>query len=214
MRGQYADATINRTLGALSKALRLAWDRGETAEDYSGRVKRLPERNVRDVVLTLEQVQAVADKASEHVRAAIWIGLYTACRRGELCSIRKEDIGESTITLRAGNTKTLRTRVIPITTPLRPWMPYLPLQVSAEGIKSGFRRARVLAGLPHVTFHDLRRSCATLMLAAGVDMPVISKLLGHSSIGVTFARYAHLQTTAVGDALERTFAPPIAQGSK
>ena len=73
MRGQYADATINRTLGALSKALRLAWERGDTPEDYSARIKRLPERNMRDIAPTIEQVRAIADAASPAVRAAIWI---------------------------------------------------------------------------------------------------------------------------------------------
>jgi integrase len=212
MRGKYADATINRTLGALSKALRLAWERGETVEDYSGRVKRLPERNMRDVVLTVDQVRSIADKASEPVRAAMWIALYTGCRRGEICAIRAEDVGESVITLRAGNTKSLRTRLVPITAPLRPWLEHLPLRVTAEGLKSGFRRARVAAGLPGVNFHDLRRSCATMMIAAGVDLYVVSKLLGHSSVAVTQARYAHLQTTAIAEGLERTFAPSIAQG--
>jgi integrase len=209
MRGQYADATINRTLGALSKALRLAWERGDTPEDYSARIKRLPERNMRDVVLTIDQVRALADAASEPVRAAIWIALYTGCRRGELCAIQKADIGHDTITLRAGNTKSLRTRTVPIVGPLRPWLPHLPLAVNVEGLKSGFRRARVAAGLPNVTFHDLRRSCASMMIAAGVDLYVVSKLLGHSSVAVTQARYAHLQTKAIAEGLARTFAPAI-----
>ena len=205
MRGQYADATINRTLGALSKALRIAWELGHTPEDYSHHVKRLPEHNMRDVVLTLEQVQAIAAHASQSVQAAIWIALYTGCRRGEMCKIKSTDIGPHAITLRTGSTKSLRTRSIPITTPLRPWLPWLPLPVNVEGIKSGFRRARVAAGLPHVRFHDLRRSCASLMIDAGVDIYVVSKLLGHSSVAVTQARYAHMQIQAVAAGLERTF---------
>lgn len=209
MRGKYADATINRTLGALSKALRIAWELGHTPDDYSRHVKRLAEHNMRDVTLTIGQVQAIAEEASDAVRAAIWIALYTGCRRGELCAIQSADIGDSAITLRAGNTKTLRTRSVPITAPLRPWLPWLPLPINAEGIKSGFRRARVAAGMPNVTFHDLRRSCASLMVAAGVDLYVVSKLLGHTSVAVTQKRYAHLQTEAVADGLTRTFSGKI-----
>lgn len=210
MRGKYADATINRTLGALSKALGIAWELGHTAEDYGRHVKRVPENNIRDVVLTVPEIEAIADAASEAVRAAIWIALYTGCRRGELCAIQSNDMGADEIILRAGNTKSLRTRTIPITAPLRPWLPWLPLPINAEGIKSGFRRARIAAGLPHVTFHDLRRSCATMMIAAGVDLYVVSKLLGHSSVAVTQARYAHMQTAAVAAGLDRTFAGKIA----
>jgi integrase len=209
MAGEYAPATINRTLGAMSKALRLAWEIGMATENYAAHITRLPENNRREVVLSAAEVERIANAASEVVRAAIWIALYTGCRRGELCGIEPGDIGKSTITIRAGNTKTLKTRVIPIITPLRPWLRYLPLAINHEGIKTGFRRAREKAGLPHVTFHDLRRTCATMMIEAGVDLYVVSKLLGHSSVAVTQSRYAHLQVDAVAAGLERTFAPAI-----
>jgi integrase len=61
----------------------------------------------------------------------------------------------------------------------------VPLTLNFEGLKTGFRRAREAAGLPHVTFHDLRRSCGTMMVQAGVDLYVVSKVLGHSSMAVT-----------------------------
>ena len=41
-------------------------------------------------------------------------------------------------------------------------------------------------------FHDLRHSVAAILFAAGVDLKVISELLGHSSIAVTSDVYAHL----------------------
>lgn len=211
MQGHYAPATINRTLGTLSKALSLAWERGETPQDYSSHVKRVSDGARRDTVLSAAEVKRLAEAASPAVRAAIWIALYTGCRRGEICAIRAEDIGPDTITLRAGATKTLKTRTIPITSALRPWLPHLPLSVNFEGLKTGFRRAREAAKLPHVTFHDLRRSCATMMIEKGVDLYVVSKLLGHSSVSVTQSRYAHLQVAAVADGLEKAFgiAPPI-----
>lgn len=206
MRKAYKPATINRSLGTLSKALSIAYEKGVVNIDYSGHVKRLPENNQRDVTLTLKQIQKIADSASEPVRAAIWIAIYTGCRRGEICTMRADDIGENAITLRAGNTKTLKTRMIPIIAPLRPWLTFIPLRVNYEGLKSGFRRARVAAGMPHVNFHDLRRSCATMMIEKGVDLYVVSKLLGHSSVAVTQKRYAHLQIDRVREELERTFA--------
>lgn len=183
----------------------MAFERERTAVDYSALVKRLPEHNQRDTTLTLEQIRDLTSHASENVAAAVWIALFTGCRRGELLKIVEADIGPEDITVRAGNTKTLKTRTVPIVAPLRPWLRYLPLAITFEGLKSGFQRARVAAGMPHVTFHDLRRSCATLMIQAGVDLYVVSKLLGHSSVAVTQSRYGHLQTDRVRDGLARTF---------
>lgn len=207
MRDVYAVATINRSLGALKKALALAWENGLTPENYGLRVKRLPERNDRDMFLTLEQVKAIADNASEQVAAAIWIALFTGCRRGEILKMRAEDIGPDSIVIHAGNTKTLKTRTIPIVPPLRKYLGAVPLQMNFEGLKSGFRRARVAAEMPWVTFHDLRRSCGTLMIAAGVDLYVVSKVLGHSSVAVTQSRYAHMQIEQLREGMNRAFAP-------
>lgn len=46
------------------------------------------------------------------------------------------------------------------------------------------------AGLPRIRCHDLRHTAATLQLAAGVPLAVISRTLGHSSIGITADLYA------------------------
>jgi len=205
MRNDYAVATINRSLGALKKALSIAWENGLTPENYGLRVKRLPEHNDRDMFLTLDQVKAIADNASEQVRAAIWIALFTGCRRGEILKMRAEDIGPDSIVIHAGNTKTLKTRTIPIVPPLRKYLDAVPLQINFEGLKTGFRRARVAAEMPWVTFHDLRRSCGTLMIAAGVDLYVVSKVLGHSSVAVTQSRYAHMQIDQLREGMNRAF---------
>ena len=49
--------------------------------------------------------------------------------------------------------------------------------------KQGFRRIR---------FHDLRHSCASLLLASGVPMKNIQEWLGHSDFSTTANIYAHL----------------------
>ena len=201
MRGAYADATINRSLGAMKRALHVAWERGQCAEDWSAHVKRLPEHNARDVYLSVEQVAAIADHASEQVRAAIWIALLTGCRRGEVLALQPTMIGGDTITLPAGNTKTLRTRTVPIVPALRPWLAAVPLAIHFEGLKSRFRRAREAAGMPHVNFHDLRHSCATILLSLGTPLDVVRDILGHTTIKTT-ERYAHALVDRQRTALE------------
>jgi integrase len=192
MTGHYAAGTINRSLSALRKALRLAWERGAAAQDYSGLCKPLAERNARTLSLTMEEVRQIADCASPAVRAGIWLSLLTGCRRGEILALRPEMIGTDTLLLPAGATKTERAREVPIIAPMRPWLAHVPLPLTFEGLKSGFRRARVKAGMPKVQFRDLRRSCGTLLIREGVPLHVVSRILGHSSTTVTERVYAHL----------------------
>lgn len=202
---KYAASTINWSLSTLKMGLELAFDSEMTPENYSPLVKTLPVKNIRDTVLTMEQLGKLSEHCSAPVRACIWIAIYTGCRRGEILAMKPEDIGPDQITIRAGNTKTEKTRTIPIVAPLRPWLEQIPISINFEGVKSGFGRARVAAGLPWLNFHDLRRSCATMMIAAGVDLYVVSKLLGHSSVTVTQTRYGHLQTDRIAAGLAKTF---------
>jgi integrase len=202
MTGSYAPATINRSLGTLKKALKLAWESGRTPVDYSTHVKRLPENNERTMYLSMEEVKKIADHASENVRTAIWVALLTGCRRGEVCKIKADDIGEDVIRIQAGNTKTLRYREVPIVPALRPWLAGLPLPINFEGVKTGFRRAREAAGMPHVHFHDLRHSCATIMLDLGVPLDVVRDILGHTSVKTT-ERYAHRLVDHKREAMQR-----------
>jgi integrase len=48
------------------------------------------------------------------------------------------------------------------------------------------------AGLPHFRFHDLRHTCATLLLTKNVNPKVVSEMLGHSSIAITLDTYSHV----------------------
>jgi hypothetical protein len=47
-------------------------------------------------------------------------------------------------------------------------------------------------GLPDTRFHDLRHTCATLLLTKGVHPKVVSQMLGHSSIAITLDTYLHV----------------------
>lgn len=202
MHGHYAPATINRSLGALRKALGIAWETGTATADYSGLVKALPEHNAGTTWLNLQQVQQLTEHCSAAVRAAVWISVLTGCRRGEVLSITPAMISADTITLPTGGTKTMKARSVPIIAPLRPWLAQVPIGITFEGLKSGFRRARVAAGMPHVQFRDLRRSCGTLLIQSGVPLHVVSRILGHSSTGVTERVYAHLAQQQLHDGMD------------
>ncbi len=48
------------------------------------------------------------------------------------------------------------------------------------------------AGLPDVRFHDLRHTCATLLLSRGHHPKLVQELLGHASVAMTLDRYSHV----------------------
>lgn len=48
------------------------------------------------------------------------------------------------------------------------------------------------AGLPHIRFHDLRHTFATLALQNGVDVKTVSSMLGHYDAGFTLRTYTHV----------------------
>jgi integrase len=197
-------ATVNRSLGTLKKALTLAWEEGLIPENYGATIKRLAENNAREVFLSVEQVEKLAEHASNSVRAAIWIAFYTGMRRGEICKLEPAHIQGDLLVIPAGNTKTLKTRAVPLVDEVLPWLKAIPLPITFEGLKTGFDRARTAAGMPHVHFHDLRHSTASLMVRNGADLHTVSKVLGHSTTKMS-ERYAHVQVDQQREALKKAF---------
>jgi integrase len=78
--------------------------------------------------------------------------------------------------------------------------------IPSERVTKRFSELAAEAGLRHVRLHDLRHGQASLMLAAGVSMPVISKRLGHSTLSLTSDTYSHLLEGVGRDAAERASA--------
>jgi integrase len=67
-----------------------------------------------------------------------------------------------------------------------------------------FCPALVRAGLPaQIRFHDLRHTCASLLIAQGAHPKAIQAHLGHSSIQVTMDRYGHLFPDALEHLADR-----------
>ena len=61
---------------------------------------------------------------------------------------------------------------------------------------------------PALRFHDLRHTCAALLIAQGAHPKAIMERLGHSSIQVTLDRYGHVFSSldeALTDGLEATY---------
>jgi integrase len=71
--------------------------------------------------------------------------------------------------------------------PIRPWT-----------LTGKFERILQRVGLPRIRFHDLRHTCATLLLSKGVHAKFVQELLGHATISITLDTYSHV-IPAMGD---------------
>jgi site-specific recombinase XerD len=61
--------------------------------------------------------------------------------------------------------------------------------LSPERVYDRFQRLTEKAGLPPIRLHDLRHGAATHALSAGVDVKVVSEMLGHSNTQITRDTY-------------------------
>jgi integrase len=71
--------------------------------------------------------------------------------------------------------------------------------------KRSFALLLECAGLPAIRFHDLRHTCATLLLSRNVHPKYVQELLGHASIAQTLDTYSHVlpgMDGGIGDAIE------------
>lgn len=66
-----------------------------------------------------------------------------------------------------------------------------------------FQTACLRAGLPPTRFHDLRHTCASLLLAQGVQPRVVMETLGHSGISITMDLYTHVMPHQQREAADR-----------
>jgi integrase len=64
--------------------------------------------------------------------------------------------------------------------------------ISGGNLNRAFKVTLRRAGLPAIRFHDLRHTCATLLLRQGVNPKYVQELLGHADISLTLNVYSHV----------------------
>ena len=199
-RRQARSATINRRLALLKAVCKHAYKQGYP-ENLSGRITLLKEDNKREVYLTRAQVTTLASASpSQRTKAAILLAAFTGLRASELIALGTGKFSEDSLTV--SKSKTGKPRVVPVPLSARRYLRALPLGLSYWQLHKEFSRAREKAGMPHVQFHDLRHTCASWLINAGVDLYTVGKILGHSGPQTT-ARYAHLSTQTLERAMAR-----------
>ena len=214
----------NNVVITLSQIYTKAQDWGIVAEGTNPcRHVELYRQRKRERFLTeseFRRLGRVLDEASENggatpdAIAAIRLLILTGCRRGEILSLRWDDVDLQARELRLRDSKT-GPRVVPLSPSAVQLLADLPRSGQGKwvipGRKSGthmcrlgnaWRLLRKRAGLHDVRLHDLRHSFASSALALGESLPMIARLLGHRQIAST-ARYAHLARASVHEAANR-----------
>jgi len=69
-------------------------------------------------------------------------------------------------------------------------------------VERSWRRIRRAAGFPELRMHDLRHSYAAIGAAAGLGLPVIGRILGHTQASTT-QRYTHFADDPLRAAADR-----------
>jgi integrase len=133
--------------------------------------------------------------------AAIRLLLFTGCRLREVLDLRWEHVDFERGVLLLPDSKTGRKTVLLGAPALRVLAdllrvgPYVIAGAASEKARTGLKRPwaaiRRRANLPGVRIHDLRHSYASVGAGAGLGLPIIGRLLGHTQASTT-ARYAHL----------------------
>lgn len=203
-----------RTRRAVLDVLRMMFRMAEGDQLVTGNPAALvkaPRIDAKEPVhLTAEQARRFLDAAKDDALVTLYTAaLGTGLRRGELLALTWHDVDveRGTITVRRGKTRAAA-RTVPL--PLfagralaalvkrpGPIWPYSPSYVT--------RHVAVIcarAGVPRMTFHGLRHSTASILLAEGVDPLTIRGILGHTNVSMT-SHYARSEEPARRDALER-----------
>jgi integrase len=83
--------------------------------------------------------------------------------------------------------------------------PFNPSNVRQRSFAPLLRKANI----PHIRFHDLRHTCATLLLGKGTHPKFVQELLGHATVAITLDTYSHVMP-GMGDQAARAMQEALA----
>jgi integrase len=216
-RGPYR---ANRGVAVLSRMFAMAIKWHMRTDNPCRGVERNPEHQRRRYLSAdeLTRLATALDGADQQVADIIRLLLLTGARRGETLQARWTDINLTTGTWSkpAGSTKQGTAHTVPLSEAARrlllevqaraagsEWVfPGADLSQPRRSIHSAWLRICKSASIDGAHVHDLRHTYASVLASAGLSLPVIGALLGHTT-PTTTARYAHLFDDPLRAAAER-----------
>src|SRR5262245_52036807 len=219
-----APTHANRTIAVLSRMFSLVVRWGWRPDNPCKGVERNQESK-RHRYLTGAEIsrlsEALAKLDDKAAANAVRLLLLTGARRGEVLAARWADIDlEASMWTKPGATTKQKTEHrVPLSAAAAQLLTQMRAQAAddvewlfpARGgghrphINEAWIKVRKAAKLPGVHLHDLRHTYASTLASAGLSLPVIGALLGHSTPTTTH-RYAHLFDDPLRQATERASA--------
>lgn len=215
------NATINRELAILRRAFNLAAKCDPPKVARVPHIQLLKETNVRTGFLEYDGYVAVRNELPCYIRPLFVVAYHVGGRRGELTSLRWEqvDLKAGQIRLKGTDTKNREPRTLPIYGDMREWLveakakrdekfPTCPwVFYSDDGTRlywffKAWRSACERAKVPGLLFHDLRRSAVRNMERAGIPRKVAMSISGHRTEAI-YRRYDIVAERDLSDATSR-----------
>jgi len=185
-------ATVNREIGMLRHAYNKAVEWGLLRDNPAAKIKPFKEHSRLRFLTRDEQdrlLLACSESTQRLLLPLVSIGLLTGLRAGELRALewRDIDLRRRILTVRSGKGDTDRSvplcdQAVEVLTRMKHKGDRLfPIGSWKRSFATALRKAKIT----DFKFHDLRRTFATNLSSAGVDLVTIKRVLGHSQFSAT-----------------------------
>jgi integrase len=212
-------STVNTTMGVLRNILDVAVQTGDLDDNPFRKVKGSSGERRENKPLSLDQIHQIIQNSEEEFRPMITFMAYTGCRPSEMYALRWKQVEfeKEEIVIEAGRvygvegppkTKAGNRRIMMLP-PVKESLKALRERQSVVAMTDhvflthkgqpfndntplyrAWTRALKATGLARRRPYELRHSFASNMLAAGMPIPFISRMIGHANPATTFAYYA------------------------
>lgn len=212
----YSPSAYNHTISIVKHTFEKAIDQGVRHDNPARKIKRQSERPKKLTLPTQEEFAAFVNEiesggsGKSQPRADLVMFLtYSGCRKMEAAHVTWADISFEPGILRIhgdpqSGTKNGESRPVPMIEEMRTLLTRLKSErpnhkptdyvMTVRECQKAMNRAAELVGMKRITHHDLRHLFATRCTESGVDIPTVSRWLGHKDGGdLAMKTYGHLR---------------------
>lgn len=208
-----SNSSINREVDYIRRCFSIAVKNRKILDNPCDGLRDLRIKIPRKRYLTKEEEEKLLAVANPIMGIIITVAIHTGMRKSEIRNLKWSDVFFGNDYLIALNTKNGKSRKLIITPQMREGLMSLPkiseyvftnpvTMTQYKDFKSTFNRTVVRAGIPKITFHELRHTTASRLNELGVDIVTIQEYLDHKDIETT-RKYIHKPKKNIVDAIER-----------